>query len=545
MTFALEPQHHDHGGDGNEERKLTRARDHWSHNPSDAPAHHSISSKSTHTRKILAYMCVVISARVLPVNDKALQPTGIPHARVWEELEELIQDDVRTDSGKVLGGLYLPDVDSQALTAAVYQRFLGANALFVNLYPSIARMEREVVRSVADLLSGDHRVAGNVTSGGTESILLAVKATRDQARERRPELVHDVTPQIVLPITAHPAFHKAAHYLGLEVVVTGVDATGFRADVDAMRAAITDRTILVVASAPNFSHGTIDPIEAIAAVAREHRLAFHVDCCVGGMILPFQRALGDPIPPFDFAVAGVTSISADLHKYGYAPKNASVVLYKNRELRRHAYFVSSATTEYAVINPTVQSSRTGGPIAAAWALMRALGVEGYERLTRSTLDATRALISGVGEIDGLEVLAGPESVMVTLASDRINVFELGDAMERRGWSLVPQFALGGSPRNLHISMTPANVEVVDALLEDLAGCTRQLLEDGSAIDEAALTAAVAGVADKSAPEIMMTLAPMLGLTGGIPSELATLNTAMNLITPDKRDALLTMYMNAM
>ena len=249
------------------------------------------------------------------MTDKVLQASGLPIAEVWAELETRVAGDVDASTGKVLGGLYVGDADVQELGAQVYARFLSANALFVNLYPSIAQMEREVVASVAQLLSGDHRIAGSMTSGGTESIMLAVKATRDQAWERRPELREQRT-QIVLPITAHPAFHKAAHYLGMEVVVTPVDPVGHRAEVSAMREAISDRTVLLVGSAPNFSHGTIDPIEEIAALGKEKRINVHVDCCVGGMILPFQRRLGDPIPPFDFAVPGVTSISADLHKYG-------------------------------------------------------------------------------------------------------------------------------------------------------------------------------------------------------------------------------------
>lgn len=468
-----------------------------------------------------------------------VEPTA--HEQVWRELEARLAGDVDTSTGKVLGGVYKTDEETEALAADVYRRVLGANALWINLYPSIASMEKDIVGAVASLLGGDEQVVGNVTSGGTESIMLAVKTARDHARETKPELG---VPEIVLPITAHPAFHKAAHYLGMRVRMTPVDPEGFRADVDAMREAITDDTVLLVGSAPNFSHGTIDPIEAIAALAKERGLSCHVDACVGGLILPFQRRIGEDLPAFDFALPGVTTISADLHKYGYAPKNASVVLYRNRELRRHAFFVCSGTTEYAVINPTVQSSRTGGPVAAAWALIRALGLRGYEALARKMIGGTREAIAGINAIEGLRVLADPETSMFTIAADELNIFELADLMADRGWEMVPQFAVGGSPPNLHVAMSPGSVPKVPELIADLAACAAKLRADGPSFDEAKLTEAAREVADQHPLQIMMKLAPMLGLTGGIPDRLGPLNTLMNLLSADKRDALLTMYMNA-
>ena len=479
----------------------------------------------------------------------AARALGLPKSSVSRrvaELEARLAGDVDTSTGKVLGGVYRVDADTETLAADVYRRVLGANALWVNLFPSIAAMEKDLVRAVASLLGGDKQVVGNVTSGGTESIMLGVKTARDRAREQRPELA---TPEVVVPITAHPAFHKAAHYLGMRVKVTPVDPQGYRADVEAMRAAITDDTVLLVASAPNFSHGTIDPVESIAALALERGLSCHVDCCVGGLILPFQRQIGESLRPFDFAVPGVTTISADLHKYGYVPKNASVILYRNRDLRRHAFFVCSGTTEYVVINPTVQSSRTGGPVAAAWALMRALGMPGYEALTRQVMAGTRAAIAGIDAIDGLRVLADPESCMFTFAADppgALNIFELSDRMLARGWQLVPQFACGGSPANLHVAMAPGNVARVPELIADLEACTRALLAEGPSFDEAALTEEVAAVADAHPLQIMMKLAPRLGLGGGgIPERLGPLNTVMNLLSAETRDALFVLYMNSM
>jgi glutamate/tyrosine decarboxylase-like PLP-dependent enzyme len=445
--------------------------------------------------------------------------------------------------GRILTGLYDPGEEAYRLTAEAYSRFLTQNALYINMYPSASRLEQEVVRSVADLLRGDDGVVGSMTSGGTESILLAVKASRDHARAHRPEITD---PQIVLPISAHPAFHKAAHYLGLRVVVTPVGGEDFRADVDAFRAALGPKTILGVGSAPNFSHGTIDPIEEMAAAAKERGILFHVDACVGGLYLPFMRRLGELSQPFDFSIDGVTTISADMHKYGYAPKNASVLLYRNRELRSRAFFVCSGTTEYAVINPTVLSSKSAGPIAASWAVMRHLGEEGYERMVRESWNATRAMLDGIEKIDGIEVLAQPDMCMFTLGSTEINIFELDDEMQARGWSLLPQFACGGGPANLHVSVSMSNVPLVDRFLIDLRESVEQLRTRGMSIDREALAREVDAVKDRPLEEVFARLAQLAGLgTEGLPERLGLMNTILDLLPAARRDEILTAYINAL
>ncbi len=354
------------------------------------------------------------------LEDGLLKHKGRSAPEVLAELEALACDDVDWRAGRILTGLYDPGPGPYELSAEAYKRFLTQNALYINMYPSAARMEKGVVSALAELLRGDGAVAGNMTSGGTESIMLAVKAARDHAREHRPQISD---PEIVVPISAHPAFHKAAHYLGLRVVVTPIDPKdGFRADAAAFREALSDNTILGVGSAPNFSHGTIDPIREMAAAAKERGALFHVDGCVGGLYLSFMRRMGEQVADFDFSVEGVSSISADMHKYGYAPKNASVVLFHNRDLRLHAIFTCSGTTEYAVINPTVLSSKSAGPIAASWAVMRNLGEEGYQRIVRDTWDATQKMLAGIESIDGIEVLADPDICMFTLGSVEINIF---------------------------------------------------------------------------------------------------------------------------
>jgi len=331
----------------------------------------------------------------------ALLPEGTPKEKVLEELNSYTGKDINWKTGKVLTGLYDPGTEAHELAAEAYTRFLPQNALYVNMYPSIGKLEKDIVASVAELLRADDDVVGNVTSGGTESILMATKTARDWARKNRPEIKE---PEMVLPVTAHPAFLKAAHYFELKVIQTEVNLTDYRADLAAFEKALSPNTIIAVGSAPNFSHGSIDPIREMAAIAKERNILFHVDGCVGGIYLSVLRRMGGELRDFDFSVPGVTSISADLHKYGYTPKNASVILYRNRDLRKYAWFVCSSTTEYVVINSTTQSSRTGGPIAAAWAIFRYLGEEGYRDIVRRSQDATRLLLDGIEKIEGIEVL---------------------------------------------------------------------------------------------------------------------------------------------
>ncbi len=473
---------------------------------------------------------------------RALGREGQPREQVLEALDQLTQGDVDWRSGRILTGLYDPGEHAYELTREAYSRFLTQNALYINMYPSAGRMEQGVIRSLADLLQGDEQVVGSMTSGGTESIMLAVKAARDHACARRPELVD---PEIVLPITAHPAFHKAAHYLGLRIVVTAVESEGFRADVDAFAAALGPNTVLGVGSAPNFSHGTIDPIGEMAAAASERGILFHVDGCVGGIYLSFMRRLGEPVRPFDFSLEGVTSISADMHKYGYAPKNASVLLYRSRELREHAFFVCSGTTEYAVINPTVLSSRSAGPIAASWAVLRHLGEVGYERIVRESWQATRAMVEGIGQIKGVDVLAMPDMCMFTLGSEELNIFELDDEMRERGWSLLPQFACGGGPANLHVSVSSSNVPHVDRFLSDLREAADALLSRGPSVDREAMAREVEAVADRPLGEVLTRLVVLAGLKGlDLPERMAPLNTILDLLPAQTRDQLLTTYINA-
>ena len=300
-----------------------------------------------------------------------------------------------------------------------------------------------------------------------------------------------------------------------------------------------------MASAPCYSQGVIDPVAAIAALAQAHGLLCHVDACVGGIHLSFLRKLGRAVPAFDFSVPGVTSLSVDMHKYGYAAKGASVVLYRDRSLRRYQIFSSTDTTAYTIINPTALSSRSGGPLAGAWAILHYLGEEGYKELVGTVQAATDRLITGVQRIDGLRVLGQPAMSMFSFASDMVNVYQLADAMRRRGWYLQPQFSTPTSPRNLHISMTYGVAHNVDALLADLAACMAEVRAE-PALDTEFIGAAAAALAADPSPEAIAGLMGAVGLQPGqLPQEMALINEVLDALPDAVANEILIDFFNAL
>jgi glutamate/tyrosine decarboxylase-like PLP-dependent enzyme len=457
-----------------------------------------------------------------------IPPVGRTPDEIMATLRSFKTHDMDWRAGRVFAYVYQPDDNATAVVNDAYMLYLSENCLDPTTFPSVAQLENDVVRMVAGLLQGDERVAGNVTSGGTESILLAVKTARDWARAHRPQIAQ---PEMVLARTAHAAFHKAGHYLGVKPVVVEFDPATFEADVAAMRTAITDNTIVLVASAPCYSQGVVDPVPAIAALAQEHGALCHVDACVGGMYLPFLRKAGRAIPPFDFSVPGVTSISVDLHKYGYSAKGASVVLYRDRSLRRYQIFASTDTTAYTIINPTALSSRSAGPIAGAWAILRYLGEAGYREMVATVQAATERLMTGINAIDSLYVLGRPAMSMFSFASEAINVFQLADALRRRGWYLQPQFATRRSPRNLHVSVTYGVAHNVDALLADIAACVEEVRRMPP-IDPALVRSVVEALAHDPSPAVVEGLLTAVGLQpGALPQEMALINEVLEAL-PD-------------
>ena len=393
---------------------------------------------------------------------------------------------------------------------------------------------------IANLLRGSPEVVGNMTTGGTESIMLAVKTVRDYARLVKPGIT---APEMVLPHTAHAAFHKAAHYLGIKTVVTPFDSHTYRADVDAMRQAINENTILLVASAPCYSQGVVDPIPEIGALALENELCFHVDACVGGIHLSFMRELGYPVPPFDFIVPGVTSISADMHKYGYAAKGASVILYRDKSLRKFQFFACTETTAYTLINATILSTKTGGPMAGSWALLNFMGKGGYYRIVDQVQEATRRLIEGINATDDLQVLGNPDMCMFSFTSQTIDLLELADEMRTQGWYLQPQFSTPLSPLNLHVSVNLGTVSNVDSFLDDLRLCL-EVVRRAPPVDYSALKAAVIQILANPTPDTLQQIVALGGIQGGaLPERMAPINAVLEALPDSIANALLIEYFN--
>lgn len=469
------------------------------------------------------------------------QKSKTPEA-VAELLEEAGQHDLPWREGGTFAYIYTVDAETEAVIKHAYMRFLTENGLDPTVYPSLLHFEREVVGIAASHLGSTGEVVGNFTSGGTESIILACKTARDYRRETSPYITR---PEIVLPVTAHAAFHKACDYLGLTAVQVPVPTDSFRADPQAMADAITDQTILLVASAPQYAHGVIDPIENIGALAQERDILFHVDACVGGWMLPFWRDLGREVPPFDFSVPGVTSMSMDFHKYAYAAKGASVVLHRDKELRRHQIFTCAEWTGYTVINTTVQSTKTGGPVASCWALLNYMGTEGYLEVARKMIAGTVAVLDIIAGIPGLRVLARPDFALIAFTADDFSVFPIVDEMRERGWYVQPQLGFHGSKENIHLSIDQATIDRVDDFGRDLAASVDAARERPVDPDSAALLDMVSQLTPETfTPAVFGRIMAAAGIDGAtLPSATAGINSVLNAVPAELSSRILTEYFN--
>ncbi len=466
---------------------------------------------------------------------------GLSKEEVLNTLEAFKSRDMDWKAGKVWCYVYNPGEDPAEVTRAAYLSFLSENGLDPTVFPSMLKLETDVVRAMIDLLRGDSNAVGHLTTGGTESIMLAVKTARDKAHAEHPEITQ---PEMVLPRTAHAAFHKAAHYLSVKPVVVDIDPQTFKVRAEDMRAAITPNTILLVASAPSYSQGGIDPIAEISKIAQEKNLLFHVDACVGGLHLSFMRKLGYDVPDFDFTVPGVTSISTDLHKYGYAAKGCSVVMYRSKDIRKYQIFACTETTGYTLINPTMLSSKTGGPMAGAWAILNFLGEEGYKRIVKEVQEAARRLIDGINAMDDLQVLGEPVMCMFSFKSDTLNVYQLADEMSKRGWYIQGQFSTPLTPCNLHISVNQGTIHNVDALLKDLCECV-EIVKRSTPIDSEAIRTMVGAALQSPDPEMALgQLAAGAGLAGTeLPTEMAFINEVLDALPDELCNAFLINYFN--
>ncbi len=422
-----------------------------------------------------------------------LPADGIPRDDILAQMEAMQQrESARWTEGFVSGAVYHGDPAHIDFLNRAYALNSQSNPLHADIFPSTTKFEAEIVAMTARMLGaaavgGEDGICGTVTSGGTESILLAMKTYRDRAREtkgiRKPEMI--------VPRTAHAAFDKAARYFGIKRVEIPVDEN-FRADVRAAEKAITRNTVVMVGSAPSFPHGAIDPITELSELARQRGIGFHTDACLGGFVLPFAEKLGYPVPPFDFRLPGVTSMSADTHKYGYAAKGTSVVMYRGAALRRFQYYTTADWSGGLYFSPTFAGSRPGALSAACWAAMVSIGENGYLDAARRILETADTIKRGIAEIPDLHILGEPLWV-IAFASDTLNVYQIMEQMTRRGWSL----------NGLH---KPSAVHIAVTLRHTQTGVAERFVSD--------LHDSVAYVKDH--PQDTGTMAPVYGLAATIP-----------------------------
>lgn len=416
---------------------------------------------------------------------------GTSREELLSALHAFKSDDSDWKSGRVFSLIYNAGEDVKTFAEEAFNVFINENGLSPFAFPSLLRMETEVVSMVGSLLGGDSETVGAMTSGGTESIMMAVKAARDFARAQRPSITN---PELVMPLSAHPAFNKAAHFLGLKTVIVPTDKT-LRADVKAVGDAISENTVMVVGSAFSYPHGMIDPIQELAEVTAEKEVWFHVDACVGGYILPFLSKLGYPIPPFDFRIPGVSSMSADIHKYGFIPKGASTILYRNAQLRQYQFFVYADWPGGVYGTPSVSGARPGGPVAASWAVIKYLGLEGFMRLAKTTMETTKNFIEGIEAIPELYVLGKPQATVFAFGSDVLNVYALGEKMKTFRWYIDSQHL----PPCLHMTVSPAHASIVEPFLSDLRQAVKEVasLKGEDITGEAAMYGMIGSMPDRA------------------------------------------------
>jgi glutamate/tyrosine decarboxylase-like PLP-dependent enzyme len=389
------------------------------------------------------------------------------HGCAWPELQSRLQalsrDDVDWRGGRAPLHVYYAGEDVADVARHAFTLFMDANALAPKAFPSVARMERELVDATLDLLHAPQGADGVLTSGGTESIVLAMKTAREYSAHVG---TFEAPFEVLMPRSAHPAFDKAAQLLGMRIVRVPVGCD-YAADVQRMEEMITPRTVMLVASAPSLPYGVVDPVADLAAVARARRLWLHVDACIGGFLAPFVRRAGYPVPDFDLGVEGVTSLSADAHKYGYAPKGVSVLLYASHGLMAYRWAEIAEWPKGSYRTPTLCGTRPGGAIAAAWAVVRYLGASGYLALARRIMFVRERMFEAIGAIDDLHVLGRPQLATFAYASRAVDMLAVADQLALRGWYMSRL----ADPPAIHHMLNIAHEPIVDRYANDLREAT--------------------------------------------------------------------------
>lgn len=398
---------------------------------------------------------------------KKFPEIGISKENIFEQLSLLRKSDADWRKGRVFSLVFYPGDEAAKVVSDAYQMFSSENGLNPTVFKSLKQMESDVLSFTASLLNAPETAVGTMTSGGTESIICAVNAAKKYAISKNKNITRG---NIVMPESAHPAFNKAADYFNLEVrAVKCID--GLEPDMAQYISKIDYNTVMMVGSAPAYPHGHIDPLEKLNQLAQERDLWFHVDACVGGFMIPFLEQLGYNVPIFDFRMEGVSSISLDIHKYGYGPKGASVVYYRNAEKRKKQFFVYTKWIGGLYVSPSISGTRPGGAIAGSWAIMNYLGSSGYKKMADETYQAVQKMKNAINNIDGIEVTGNPLTTIFSIkSSGKLDIYRLGDELTELGWHLDRQL----TPATLHVTVNYVHVAYADEFISDLKKAVEQL-----------------------------------------------------------------------
>lgn len=393
---------------------------------------------------------------------------------VLKELTEAKSNDVDWQKGKAFSLVYHVNDEHYDFVKKAHNTFFSENGLNPMAFQSLRKFEHETVRMCCDLFNGDRNSVGVLTSGGTESLLMMIKTYRDKARKTKPWILK---PEIIIPESAHSAIDKGAHYFDVKVRHAPVGAD-YRVDVKAVKKLINRNTILIVGSAPQYPQGVIDPIAQLGELAISYGIPLHVDACIGGFVLPFMEKLGHAVPAFDFRIPGVSSISADIHKYGYSAKGASVLLYRSMNTMKYQFFIYTEWKGGGIYaSPSFPGTRPGGPIAAAWATMKKLGEDGYLDLTRQLIETRDYFLKELAKIPELELLVHPDATLIAFGSrhKNLSIYAVADQLQAKGWYVDRQ----QTPESVHLTLSPVHATCMQDYVMDLKMAVEAVKADPS------------------------------------------------------------------
>jgi glutamate/tyrosine decarboxylase-like PLP-dependent enzyme len=454
---------------------------------------------------------------------------------ILQKLGDFRKNDIPWRNGRLFSYVYFLDKETEEIGKLAYMEYLTENGIDATAFASLQKMENEVIHFCREILRGDQEVVGTLTTGGTESILLAVKTARDRARALNPQQTEF---EMILPETVHAAFYKAAHYFGVKPITVQVDDVSCKATASLIEPHINSNTILIAASAMSYAYGVVDEIESIGPLALEKNIPFHVDGCIGAFILATARIGGYNIEDFDFTIPGVTSISMDLHKYAYCPKGASVLLFKNDGFRKHQLFVCNEWTGYTFANTGILSSKTGGPIAAAWAVTHYLGLKRYADIALKTFEVAQTIRQKLSEHPEIEILADPKYSLISFTTPGINIYVLSDELKARKWYAGLQFKHRHIPANIHLTVAAHHFNNYQEFINDVF----EAIEKAKKENPPLLGMDLSNIQPEDVPALLSKLGVQ---SEGLPDKLALINQALEQLPKAVSKELLIGFMQGM